>query len=263
MKALSWKNILLFSLVGLVAGCATDPLTRLLKENRFAPITPIPEIQNVGDVYKKADLRSNPVVLIRDVFSQEVNEKLMNSLKGGVQLPSISGEQQFSLGVTPDIIGYVHGELNALHVKKFRLKLAGAYQYIISEDRLTSELLPALKKQRPALQLSDKFVVLALLQVSMLEYELLDEKGTKIEVTPGGEIEKVIKAKLSSEWKANEQRNLTIDHPCFLGYRVGEIIEVGSKIEVKSLPVEDTARAKKTVIKEIPTRTLRMMQRSQ
>ncbi|MFH1245482.1 MAG: hypothetical protein V1662_03275 [Candidatus Omnitrophota bacterium] len=258
MRILSWKNIFLLVFVVFVSGCATDPLTRLLQENRFAPIIPIPEIQNVGDVYKTADLRSNPVVLIRDVFAPEQNEKLMNSLKGGVQLPSISGERQFSLGVTPDIIGYVHGELSALHVKKFRLKLGGAYQYIISEDRLTSELLSAIKNQRPALQLSHKFVVLALLQVSMLEYELFNEKDDKIEVMPGGEIEKVIKAKLSSEWKANEQRNLVIDHPCFLGYRIGEIIEKGSGIEVRG-----PACTKETVIKEVSPDILRKMQRSQ
>lgn len=221
------KILVLLGLVVLafVTGC-TDPLTRLIKKNKYAPIVPIPEIQHVGDIYRTTDLYRPPVILMRDVFTEEQNKKFMESLKGPVILPVSSGEQKFELKVEADVIGYAKTELSAFNVKKFKIKINGAYQYIISEDRFERELYPMIREKRPNKDFSGNYVVLGLLQATGVEYELISERGTKIVVEPGSEIEKVVKAKLGAEWKANKNYNLSISNPSYIGYRIGKMNEV-------------------------------------
>jgi hypothetical protein len=251
-------------ILGLVflAGCATDPLTRTLKTNGFCPILPIPEKQGLGNVYRTYSLNSLPVVFIDDIFTKEENEKTMADLRQKIYLPASSGEKTFSLAAKADVIGKVEGALKVLRVKKFKLKLGDVYQYNLTEDRLENGILPAIRGRKPHLNLKDRYIVLALLQASSLEYELIDEKDNKIEIAPGSEIEKIVKNSLSIEWKANEQSNLVIDRPCFLGYKVGRIIEKDGLYTVKNIGFPPQGSNGKLKVRTIPAKELRRLLRS-
>ncbi|NLE91887.1 MAG: hypothetical protein GX598_05005 [Elusimicrobia bacterium] len=258
------KKIKCIFILGFVflAGCATDPLTRALKTNGFCPILPIPEKQELGNIYRTYSLNSLPVVFIDDIFTKEENEKTMADLKRKVYLPASSGEKTFSLSAKADVIGKVEGTLKALRVKKFKLKLGDVYQYDLTEDRLENVILPAIRSRKPHLNLKDRYIVLALLQVSSLEYELIDENDKKIEIAPGSEIEKIVKSSLSIEWKANEQSSLVIGRPCFLGYKVGRIIEKGGAYTVKNIDFPLQGGNGKLKVQSIPAQELRKLMRS-
>lgn len=250
----------------LTSGCA-DPFTRLIKDNKYVPITPIPEIQHIGDIYRTIDLHRTPVLLMRDIFTKDQNEEFMKSLRGRVTLPTVSGDSKFELKAEADVIGYAKSELSAFNVKKFKVKIGGVYQYIISEDRFERELYTKIKEKRPNKNFSGNYVVLALLQATIVEYELIDENGAKIVIKSGGEIERIVKAKLGAEWKANENQNLSISEASYVGYRIGKISEIVGSDPKSVRPLfmilsplstgKNKSLLKPIVIEEVPPEELR------
>lgn len=207
----------------LLGGCATDPVKKVLLKYKYAPIISIPSKQHVGDIYRSKDLRTTPVLLMRDLFSEEYNEKLMGELKGEVIVPEISRERIYSLKADTDFLGYAEAELDQNNVSKYSVKLKGVYQYIISEDKFKQELFPAILEKSPVVNLEGTYIVLALLQASELDYELFNETGNKIEILAGSELEDIIKGKIGGQWEVNENQNLSFTSPHFIGYRLGRI----------------------------------------
>jgi len=220
-------------LVGLVILVLTttgyaDPLTNMLKKNKYAPMVPIHEVQHIGDMYRTHDVNRPPVILMRDLLtSTELDAFMGKSSKDPVQLPVVSGDNKFDLTVKADVIGYVKGELGGKHVRKFKVKVGDAVQYVISEDKFANELYPIIKRKRPKSNFDGSYVVIGLLQAGSLEYELIDGNGAKIAVEAAGDIEKIVKAKLGAEWNANKDKNLSISKASFIGYRIGKMFEGG------------------------------------
>jgi hypothetical protein len=234
----------------LVSGCP-DPLTRSLRHYGFAPAIPSPATLHIGNLYDTADLK-NPYALMRDMFSLTENEVLMTSLKDDVSIPDVSGEDSFSISAQADIVGRAKVELAAHRITKFKVTFGGVSQYLISRNRFEEELYPKIHAKIPDRKLDKKFAVVALLQVSSLQYEFMDESGGKVGVSPGGELEKVLKAKIGAEWSANERHNLAITSPRFIGYRMNEITETsfklpkgadGTRATIQEIPLDDLRNA--------------------
>ncbi len=221
MKKFGMKLITLGILGFLTAGCS-DPLTKTLANNKYVAAIPAPATLHLGNVYDTADLQT-PFVLLRDIFTEADNKKLMTSLMDDVSIADEHGEKTFNVTFDADIVGKAKIELQAHKISKFKVAFKGVKQYMISRTRFDDDLFPKIRLKFPGKSFDKKFAVVALLQIKELEYEFLNDNGGKVNVTPGSKIEKVLKAKLGIEWSANNSKNLSIKAPRFVGYRMARI----------------------------------------
>ena len=227
----------------LLAGCATDPLTKTLKDLGYAPAIPAPATQSIGDVYEKASLRE-PYLLLREYYPKKEVETLMNSYSDPVAIPDSSGERAYKVSASADIIGKVNVELSKNGVTSFKVKFNGAHQYLISKTKFYTEISPKIRKiiqdisdrdNSKLFDLNNKFAILALLKVDGLEYEFYNNRGTKVSVRPGSQLEKIIKANIGADWSANQKSNLSFSSPRFIGYRMGRL--TGGGYTYQAMPV--------------------------
>lgn len=148
-------------------------------------------------------------------------------------------------------MGKAKVELETYGIRKFKVTFSGVHQYVVAKTRFEDEIYPMIKNKMPNRNFDKKFVMVALLQVSSLEYEFFNEKGGKVEVKPGSEIEKVLRGKIGVEWSANQRDNLSINSPKFIGYRMArltasgyQVLAAGSrKIELRDIALDDLRNA--------------------
>lgn len=171
-----WLMILLF-------GCASDPLTQTLKKYEYAPIMPMPATMNIGDIYEAKGLR-DPYVFMRDRLSDYI-QQVMEKIKDDASIPDTSSEHQFNIGAEADIIGQAKAELSIYHIAKFKVRFGGVVQYIISKTKFEDEIYPKIKETYSSRNFDKKYVIVALLKVSTMEYEFYDKEGSKISIVPG------------------------------------------------------------------------------
>lgn len=238
------------------SGCASDPLTKQFRKYGYAAAVPAPTTAYIGDIYEQANLRHNPDVQMQapGMFTPEELTAMMNRLRDSVVVPDSSGEKSFKVSFNADIVGKAKVELEAHNIAKFRVIFHDMHRYQISKFDFEKNLLPQIKAKVAGRPLENKFTVVALLQVGALEYEFLNERGGKVAVEPGTALEKVLKARLGAEWSANEQRNLSITSPKFIGYRLARLTDDSFKVhglmgtggggsEVREIPLNDLRKA--------------------
>lgn len=232
--------------VMLLAGCATDPLTKTLKGLGYAPAIPAPATQSIGDIYEKANLR-DPYLLMREYYPREELKTMMESYSDPVAIPDSSGERKFKVSAAADIIGKVNVELSKNGITSFKVKFNGAHQYLISKTKFYTEISPKIRKviqdisdrdNNKLFDLNNKFAILALLQVDGLEYEFYNDRGAKVSVRPGSRLEQVLKANIGADWSVNQRSNLSFSSPRFIGYRMGRLTGGGYTYRAVSTPAE-------------------------
>lgn len=225
MKKWNVVRVILSSIaLALGTGCATDPLTRLLRDNHYAPLVPVRARQDVGDLFNKVDLTSSAIGA-REVLGETIVSNLMVAIENPVSLPIVSGDRKFAIRGSADVIGYAKADLEAQGIRTFRVKPGDAYQYQWSDFAIESNLMPKVQMAWPQKDLSGLFVVTAVLRVNSLEYEFFNGEGVKVAVESKGLIENVVKGKLGGDWIANENKNLSFVKPRFVGYRVSRIVQ--------------------------------------
>lgn len=246
----------------MLAGCATtDHLTKTLRQYGYAPAIPAPKIMHIGDIYETPNLKKPAYFLMREVFPSDELNKLMDSSKNSIIIPSSSGEKTFKFSANADIIGKASVTLSKNNVTRFKVKFGDMQQYEVSKSRYRNEIYRKIKEtlsssntnNKMGFDLNNKFVILKLLQAGSLEYEFYNEKGGKIEVKSGSDFEKALKAAIGFEWSANQNSNLSFSSPTFIGYYMGELTQSGAdykgltevKVEIKDIPVEKLRRAAK------------------
>jgi len=242
--------IVLMLLISLLFGCASDPLTQTLKKYGYAPVMPAVSTMNIGDIYETKGLRE-PYVLMRDKLSDYI-QQVMETIKDDASIPDTSSERQFNIGADADFIGEAKTELSAYKIAKFKVRFGGVVQYIISKTKFEDEIYPKIVETYPNRNFDKKYLIVALLKVSTMEYEFYDKDGGKISIAPGSEIEKVLQAKLGAEWSASQNNTLSISTPRYIGYRMAQLNEKSYKVE-KGLQVQ----APKLEIMDIPAEELR------
>ena len=178
---------------------------------------------HIGDIYDSKGL-GDPYVFMRDRLSDYI-EEIMDSAGDDASIPNTSSERQFNIGAEADIIGEAKAELSAYHIAKFKVRFGGVVQYIISKVKFEDEIYRKIREIYPIRNFDKKYAITALLKVSTLEYEFYDKDGGNISITPGSEIEKILKAKLGAGWSASENDNLSINSPRFIGYRMAQLNE--------------------------------------
>ena len=247
-----------------MAGCASDPLTRTLKRLDYAPIIPVPKTQHIGDIYDTAELKNPPFILIRDLFAKEEVDAFMNSLEDEVSLPSVSGKKTFRLNAAADIVDQAEAELRSYGITKFKVRFGGAYQYLISRQRLEDELFPKIRRQLPSPRPFDgKYMIIALLKVSELEYEFFRDNSTKVSVASQGELEKVLQGKLGAEWKGNERQNISLNTPRFIGVKLARLKKVDDSDRLQAATVETVLMTPPYEFEELTVVELRQLQESE
>lgn len=227
----------------MLSGCATDPLTRTLKDLGYVPAIPAPATQNIGDIYEQANLRE-PYLLMREYYPSKELEAMMKSYSDPVAIPDSSGERKFKVSAKADIIGKVNAELSRNGITSFKVKFNGAHQYLISKTKFYTDISPKIRKaiqnildmdNTKLFDLNNKFAILALLQVDGLEYEFYNDRGTKVDVSPGSQLEQAIKANIGADWSVNQKSNLSFSSPRFIGYRMGRL--TGGGYTYRAMPV--------------------------
>jgi len=173
---------------------------------------------------------------MRDKLSDYI-QQVMETIKDDASIPDTSNERQFNIGAEADFIGEAKTELSAYKIAKFKVRFGGVVQYIISKTKFEDEIYPKILEAYPNRNFDKKYVIVALLKVSTMEYEFYDKDGGKISITPGSEIEKVLQAKLGAEWSASQNNTLSINTPRYIGYRMAQLNEKSYKVE-KGLQVQ-------------------------
>ena len=240
--------IILMLLISLLFGCASDPLTQTLKKYGYAPVMPAVATMNIGDIYDTKGLM-DPYIFMRDNLSDYI-QQIMETIKDDASIPDTSSEQQFNIGAEADFIGEAKAELSIYKIDKFKVHFGGVVQYIISKTKFEDEIYPKIVETYHNRNFDKKYLIVALLKVSTMEYEFSDKDGGKISIAPGSEIEKVLKAKLGAEWSASKNNNLSISSPRYIGYRMAQLNE-------KSYKVEKGMQAPKVEIIDISAEELR------
>ncbi len=238
----------------LLSGCASDPLTQTLKKNGYAPVMPMPATMHIGDIYDTKGLR-DPYVFMKDKLSDYI-QQIMETIKDDASIPDMLSEHQFNIGAEADIIGQAKVELSAYSITGFKVKFGGVVQYLISKTKFEDDVYLKTIETYPNRDFDKKYVIVALLKVSTLEYEFYDKDGGKILVAQGSEIAKVLEAKIGAKWSASENGNLSISSPRFIGYRMALLtpksfekrakekgIGVAPKVELQDVPIEELRNA--------------------
>ncbi len=245
--AIKYTCVILVTMV--LSGCATDPLTKTLKDLGYAPAIPAPATQSIGDIYEQANLR-DPYLLMREYYPREELETMMNSYSDPVAIPDSSGERRYKVSAQADIIGKVNAELSKNGITSFKVKFNGAHQYLISKTKFYTDISPKIRKviqnisdsdSNKLFDLNNKFAILALLQVDGLEYEFYNDRGAKISVRPGSRLEQVIKSSIGADWSVNQKSNLSFSSPRFIGYRMGKL--TGGGYTYRAMPVFAESKA--------------------
>lgn len=244
--------VIAFGLMILLFGCASDPLTQTLKKYGYASTMPLPATMYIGDIYETKGLRNNPYMVMQDKLSDYI-QQVMETIKDDASIPDTSSESKFNIEAEADIIGQAKAELSIYHIAKFKVRFGGVVQYIISKTKFEDEIYPKIRETYSNRNFDKKYVIVALLKVSTMEYEFYDKDGSKISIAPGGEIEKVLKAKLGAEWSASQNNTLSVSSPRYIGYRMAQLNEKSYGIE-KSLK---GMQLPKVELIEIPAEELR------
>ncbi len=219
----------------LSCSATTDPLTKQLKGYGYYPATPPSKKLSLGDIYRQPSTKGRPVVFLHQLIGDDQVKEIFKNLADPVELGSISGDRKYDLSVNADVIGYVSAALEAHGVRKFSIKYGNAIQYKITDynwDHLgpPEPLRKRITDAWPAAPLVGNYVVTGVLRVDSLEYELEDGHGAKIDITPGSEIEKIVKAALKGEWSANQNGNISFNdpkHPTVVGVEFSQVAEAG------------------------------------
>ncbi len=217
-----------------VGGCH-DPLTKQLKDLGFRtfPGESARVTQHLGDIYNTTDLRERPALSMSDtgMFNdQELADMIEDYKASDITIADSSGTKTYELKTDANIIGKAAVELQLKGVEKFSIEFTGASVYLVSDFEWLYNLQPEILRRARATagndyNINNKFSVLSLLRVEGLTYTLYDENNSKIDVAPGGEIEKIVKAKLGAEFSSKNQSSISVSRPSFIGYSLGYVAD--------------------------------------
>jgi hypothetical protein len=245
------------SLLILLTGCS-DPLTALLKKNKYTPIVPISDGYCLGDIYSGslADL-TDEVYIDKDY--PEIYSHIAGFIRPAkVCLPEVSGKETFELNANADIIGKVQGRLIASGAKRFRVNIEDPCTYSISSDTFRTKVYSELVKRDPNTNYIGMYVVASLLKVKRIEYELTDEKDVNITVSPQDAIKYVTNAELGMALDANNHYKLYTSTPSYIGFKLAKINASGGYGPPTRGPegnlganLSESMQAKKAKIKEL------------
>lgn len=224
------RTLLLIALsAGILTSCSVtkqglDPLTKTLKTMEYAVAVPAPRNLDLGNVYRKRDLRQ-PVLRLTDAMGEAEVRALMASVRNPVSVRDFSQSKTYNLDVNADVIGKVQATLQANGGRSFSVRFGDVKEYQLTELAWLEKVHPALVARlgSGADRLLGAHTIVSLLEVGSLEYTFFKESGGKLELAPGSELVKEITGTLGAGWETKADGSLSIKDKRFLGFRMGEI----------------------------------------
>jgi hypothetical protein len=233
MKKENWlaiKNraiaVAVFTMI-LFAGCQ-DPLTKMVKDNGYAPLRQISDGYHIGDIYK-GDIKG---------LSREVNIKkncpdiylaIQEQIgECNVVLPAYSGSAKFEINANAYAIGEVAGQLKAYGATQFNVKVNRPSGHEISNWAFRKVMYPMIRKgENDPNYYVGMYVITNLLKADGIEYKLMNKAGGEISVKPSEGIPGVFDASVGGKWDVSENSTLSTTSPCYIGYKLGRITSTG------------------------------------
>lgn len=211
--------------------CATskrDPISRMLKDNgNFALIRPVRTGLNLGDVHNKANLQESSIPMSKVLVSADL-KKLMNSNKQSINLPVEGEDGSYEITADAAYVGVAKATLEASGAKKFSVKAHNPVMYDAPFDAtLSPQIIPAIQRKYPAVDLSGKYIVRSLIMVDGLQYDFYKSNGGKIDLAADPELVKNLTAKFGATWKVSKTSSLIVTEPRFIGYRLAKVSRGG------------------------------------
>ena len=206
----------------LLAGCTTNSSPYLPSSSEYIAIGLMPQTQHIGDIYSSQKLL-DPVVLMRDVFSQDELEEIMHPMQRTVTLENIDGKTACSLSIKAEFSKYTAGNAEYHKTGTVKLRFGEATEYLLSHWRFDREIYPELKHKCQGMNFEGRYLITALLKVSSFEYEYLDEHGGKIEIESDALAKDLVKQKFGIECQSSKKHVLMLTEPAYIGYRIARI----------------------------------------
>ncbi|MGD0077703.1 MAG: hypothetical protein ABSB91_03640 [Sedimentisphaerales bacterium] len=254
------------ALLALLTGCPgnskpvihddkSDPVTTILKKNKYTPIVPISDGYCLGDIYR-GSLSNLIRVLQIDKDLPEVYSQTFESIRpSNVSLPVVSGNETFELNAKADIIGIIQGQLKTSGVMRFRVNIEDPCDYSISEAAFRKNIYSAIVTQYPDNNYVGMYVVASLLKVKRIEYELTNERDVNVNILSKGATKYVANAGLGVAGDANGHYILCSSAPSYIGFKLYTINakygfeplatrELGSILRTKSSEAMQAKKAK-------------------
>jgi hypothetical protein len=214
-----------------------DPISKLLKDNgNFAVVRPVRTGLSLGDVHNKANLQESSIPMSRVLGANELT-KLMGENMQSINLPIEGGQSSYGITADAAYVGVAKAALNASGAKKFSVKAHDAVIYDAPFDAtLYPEIIPAIQKKYPRVNLSEKYIIRSLIKVKGLEYEFYKDNGGKIDLSADPELVKELTAKFGATWKVSKNSSLIITEPRFIGYRLAKVSRDGQLKGASAFP---------------------------
>ncbi len=173
-----------------------------------------------------------------DVYSRDQLNSLMSSRSKRIDLPESTGSKTYDVNVKAAYVGVAAAELNAKHASKFSVKVTNPVLYDAPFDaELSPNIIPAIQRKFPHVNLEDKYIIRSLIKVDGLEYEFYNEKGGKINIAADKAlVNKLTSAELGVGWSVTKNSKLIIKQPRFIGYRLAKVRRDGEVVGTGAMP---------------------------
>jgi len=218
--------VAVFTLI-LFAGCQ-DPFTKVIKDNGYAPLSPISDGYHIGDIYKGSIQR-----LVREVDIEKNCPEIYSAIQkqiseSNIVLPVVSRDDKFEINANAYAIGDVAGQLNLYGATQFSVKVNNPRGYELSNMAFRKIMYPMISREEndPNYYVG-MYVVTNLLKAEGIEYKLMDKSGSEISVKPSESIPGVFDASVGGKWAMSSNSTLSTTSPCYIGYKLSRINSAG------------------------------------
>lgn len=217
------KSLSLLAISFMLIGCA-DPITKLLRSNgNYALIRPATDGLHLGDVHNTPNLQNSSIPMDRVLQKSELKSLMAQNVRN-VVLPTNSGTSSYTLGANVGYTGVAQGQLELRGAKKFSVTAYNPVVYDAPFDAvIIPEILPAIQRKYPNVDLTGKYIVRSLLLVQGLEYEFYDSKGGKIDIAADKNLVDNLTANGNVAWEVTRNSKLAITTPMYIGYRLAKV----------------------------------------
>jgi len=218
--------VVVFALA-LLAGCQ-DPLTKMVKDNGYAPLRPLSDGYHIGDIYKGNIQGLKRVVDIKTNCPEIYSAIQKQISECNVVLPAYSDSAKFEINANAYAIGDVAGQLKAYGATQFNVKVNNPSGYEISDWAFRKVMYPMItQSENDPNYYVGMYVMTNLLKADGIEYKLMNKAGGEISVKPSESIPGVFDANVGGKWDVSKNSTLSTKSPCYIGYKLSRITSTG------------------------------------
>jgi hypothetical protein len=257
--------VAVFTLI-LFAGC-DDPLTKVVKDNGYAPLSRISDGYHIGDIYKGSIQHLSLEVNIEKNCPEIYSAIQKQISESNVVLANVSGEETYNISANAYAIGDIAGQLSLYGATKFSVDVNNPRSYEISNRAFRKIMYPMIEQgENDPNYYVGMYVITDLLRVESIEYKLMDGWGREVSVKPSESIAGIFDANVGGKWTMSKNYTLSTKSPCYIGYKLCRINGIEgyepiykSHSESVGLKLSESAKASSVImnLEAVPVEKLR------